>query len=96
MQEIILEYWIGVGVLCGIIAGYIYRNKGRAMAWGCVVGFLLGPLGIVYAAVRSERTAALERRMIRKGTHKRCQYCEEMMRVTAIVCPHCQREQMPD
>jgi hypothetical protein len=88
MAEALVVFWL----VCGIIAMYIYQNKGRSGAWGCLVGFALGPLGILYAAVRSPRQEKIEERMLRKGERKRCPHCSELIRPEAKVCPFCQRD----
>ena len=49
---------------------------------GFVVGFLLGPFGILIA-------------LLSKGDRKSCLYCREWIHKDATVCPHCQREAEP-
>ena len=78
--------------ICGIIAAYIYQNKGRPVLYGCLVGFGLGPLGIVYAAVRSTRQDKIEKNLLKQGKMKKCPYCGELVRPEALVCPHCHRD----
>lgn len=80
---------VGIWVLCGIIAASIYKNKGRRESWGFLVGLLLGPLGILYAAVRSPDTGRLEREQLRTGQAKRCPHCGELIRPEATICKHC-------
>jgi len=83
-----LLFWL----MCGAIAYYIYQGKGRAGCWGFIVGFMLGPLGIVYALVRSPDTARMERKEIEAGRAKPCPHCGEIIRAEAHVCRHCGRE----
>jgi hypothetical protein len=83
-----LIFW----TVCGIIAMYIYQRKGRPGAYGCVVGLFLGPLGILYAALRSTRQDHLEERAIKQGKMKKCPHCGELVRVEAKVCRYCQRD----
>ena len=46
-MEVILIIW----VVCGIIAAAIAGGKGRSGCGGFAIGFLLGPLGIIWALV---------------------------------------------
>ena len=97
--------WFGVGVfwiMCGLLAGYLYRQRGRSELVGCLGGFLLGPLGIVLALVTpADRTALarkekeLETEKLRRGELKKCPYCGELIRPEAKVCRFCGREITP-
>jgi hypothetical protein len=69
-------------ILCGVVAAIIGAKKGAGSS-GFIVGFLLGPFGILIA-------------LFSKGDRKSCFYCKEWIHKDATVCPHCQRamEQM--
>ena len=54
----IILFW----VICGLIAGYLYRQKGRSLLIGCIGGVILGPLGILLASVTPPNRDALARR----------------------------------
>ena len=90
---------IGFWFICGLIAGSIYRNKGRSEAAGCLVGFLLGPIGILLALASSrDEVAVLQRdeaKKLKSRQYERCQHCHELVRTEAAVCPHCRRERSP-
>lgn len=90
-----LIFWI----FCGLIAGAIYRGKGRSEAIGCVAGFLLGPFGILLALASgknsvglAKQTAKEENKAIARGEMQRCPYCAEVIRADARVCKHCGRD----
>jgi hypothetical protein len=71
-----VEFFI-VWILCGVVAAFIGAKKGVATA-GFIVGFLLGPFGILIA-------------LFSKGDRRSCLYCKEWIHKDATVCPHCQR-----
>lgn len=76
---VFLVFWI----VCGVIAAAIANSKGRSGAgFGCL-GFLLGPIGIIIAAVISPDRAPDAR------THRKCPSCAEPIAKEAIKCKHC-------
>jgi len=40
-----------IAVICGFIAGYVASGKGHSYGGYFVVGFLLGPIGVVIAII---------------------------------------------
>ncbi len=70
--------WVGVWMLSGIISA-IVANRRDAAKLGCLVGVILGPLGIIAA-------------FFIRGNHVECSHCRELVHVAARVCPHCRRE----
>lgn len=42
--------YVGIWIFCGIIAAVMYSKKGRSSGTGFVLGFFLGPIGILIAA----------------------------------------------
>jgi hypothetical protein len=67
-----------IWILCGIVAAMIGAKKGMGSS-AFVVGFLLGPFGILIA-------------LLSKGDRRSCLYCKEWIHKDATVCPHCQRK----
>ena len=69
-----------VWLLCGLWAGSINKGKGHSYAAGFILGVLLGPIGVILAAISGKvdlDTAT-------------CPYCQEKVRPGAVVCKHCQ------
>ena len=71
--------FIFIWLACGVIAAIIGNRKGEGCL-GFIIGFQLGPLGIIIACFS-------------KGNRKTCQYCKELIHKDAIVCPKCQKDQ---
>jgi hypothetical protein len=69
----LLIVWLG----CAVASTLIGARKG-ADGIGCLLGALLGPVGIII-------TACLP------GDRLECPYCREPVRKGATVCPHCQK-----
>jgi len=66
-------FWI----ICGIVAAIIASQKGSSGCGFAIVGFLLGPFGIILALLLSG---------------EQCPYCRKKISKDASVCPYCQKE----
>jgi len=48
-------YWLtSGGILCAIIGYFLAGTKGNG-CWGCLLGFFLGPIGLLLAMLIPER-----------------------------------------
>mgnify|MGYP001550901652 CR=1 FL=1 len=73
----LLVFW----ALCGAVGAMIGDRKGMA-GQGLVMGFVLGPIGIVLALTST-------------GNRRACPYCRELVDPAAVVCAHCRRGIVP-
>ena len=75
-----MDVYITCGVIfwlvCGVVAAMIGADKGEAVS-GFVVGFVLGPLGVVVA-------------LLSQGNTKKCDACQKRVNRMATKCPYCQ------
>jgi uncharacterized membrane protein YeaQ/YmgE (transglycosylase-associated protein family)/RNA polymerase subunit RPABC4/transcription elongation factor Spt4 len=88
MECIIVIAWF----VCGLIAAAISEEKGHSAVAGFFLGLLLGPVGVIVAAVISREGAVLEQRAVNSGQMRRCPYCAELVRPQATVCRYCGRD----
>lgn len=84
-------FWL----ICAGITAVIASNKGRAgFAW-FLVGFLLGPFGIILALVVSKDVQQIEAQSLAAGATRKCPHCAELVRREAVKCRYCGAELAP-
>lgn len=95
-----MEGVVGLVILgwavCWAVLGYFIGNgKGRGEE-GAALGFFLGPIGILIAAMMgAKRTPGREADGASSSVRTRCRYCRESVALDATVCPHCQKDIVP-
>lgn len=76
------------GLLFGVAAGVVSSSKGGSGFLGFVLGFLLGPFGLIISFfIGSE--AGKETRSVAYGNAKKCPMCAELVKREARICRFC-------
>ena len=83
--------WIG----CAIAASIVSSNKGKDWLGGALLGFLLGPIGLLITLVSSTDQAQLDSASLASGLNRKCPFCAELVRAEAKKCRHCGSELPP-
>lgn len=73
--------FILIWLACAVIAAAIGSKKNEAGS-GCLLGLILGPLGILAALMST-------------GDRRPCPFCRELVHKEAVLCPHCRKDLPP-
>src|SRR4051812_47754793 len=85
----ILLVWVALSA----VAAEIADGKGLSQGQYFAIAFFFSPvIGILAAVISTADKAALDRRALVCGGARNCPFCAEIIKLQAIVCPHCQRD----
>ncbi len=99
-----MEYVIVFWILCGI-AGAAMLSRFKKAGSGCLLGGLLGPIGLIIAwtmrdSAKLDRETAVQAReaaklAVESREERECPYCAERILKKARVCKHCGHDLEP-
>jgi len=85
----LISYLLIVGVACAFAGGMILEPRGD-FGTGFALGFFLGPIGLVIAAIMRANGPAVAR-----SGERKCPQCAEFVKTEAIKCRFCGSELAP-
>jgi hypothetical protein len=96
MGRFLFLAWLTFGIASSLAAYF----KGRSASGFFLLGFFLGPIGLIWAMLASaseevelKRKVAYEEQMMAKAATKKCHYCGEIVKLELDRCPICKSDQ---
>lgn len=81
--------FILVLILFGFLTALVAAKKGRSGCAWYILGFVLGPFGLVASLVVSADEEVVEADAIESGKSIKCPQCAELIKAEAKVCRYC-------
>lgn len=80
-------------VVFAAITTIVANTKGLSLGKWAAIGFILGPIGVIWVLVTAKDASALEAQSLSTGKFKKCPLCAEVIKKEATVCKHCGGQQ---
>jgi RNA polymerase subunit RPABC4/transcription elongation factor Spt4 len=90
MEMVSLLVW---SIVFAVVTTIVASTKGLSLVKWAGIGFILGPIGVIWVLVTARDQSALEAESLRSGKFKKCPFCAEVIKKDALVCKHCGGDQ---